>query len=212
MTLGGKFTMNILAVLAHPNRTSFTGALLDEFVTAAESAGHRIDMLDLYAEGFDPRYNLADVEVYAGTAEPSDDVAAQQKRILAADAMALFFPVWWWSMQAILKGWVDRVFTSGFAFTYENGKSVGLLTHKKAALFCPAASDQGLYRRYGYHGAFQRQIDAGIFGYCGITDVETCIFPEIDENAEARARHLAHVREAGLSFETSSGLASDAFR
>jgi len=203
--------MKILAVLAHPNRNSFTGALFDEFTKSAESAGHTIDMLDLYADDFDPCYNMADVEVYAGRAEASPDVAAQQKRVLAADAMVFFFPVWWWSMPAILKGWVDRVFTSGFAFTYEGGKSVGLLKHKKVALFCPAASDQGLYRRYGYHSSFQRQIDAGIFGYCGITDVETHIFPEVDDNSEARTRHLAHTRDAALAFETSSNLASGAF-
>lgn len=204
--------MKILAVLAHPNRNSFTGALLDEFTKPAESAGHTIDMLDLYAEGFDPLYNMADIEVYAGRAEVSPDVAAQQKRIMAADAMVFFFPVWWWSMPAILKGWVDRVFTSGFAFSYEGGVSTGMLKHKKVALFCPAASDQGLYRRYGYHGAFQRQIDAGIFGYAGIRDVETYILPEVDENEDARARHLSLVRDAALSFETTSGLGSDAFR
>ncbi len=203
--------MKILVVLAHPNRNSFTGALLDEFVTSAQSVGHSIDTLDLYAEGFDPCYNMADVAVYEGRAEASPEVAAEQKRLMDADAMVFFFPVWWWSMPAILKGWVDRVFTSGFAFTYEGGKSLGLLKHKKVAMFCPAASDQGLYRRYGYHGAFQRQIDAGIFGYCGITDVETHIFPDVDASEDARVKHLAHTREAALSFEETSGLGNDAF-
>ena len=203
--------MKILVVLAHPNRDSFTGALMDAFIAAAESAGHSIDLLDLYREGFDPIYNMADVEVYAGNAEPSPDVAAQQERITAAEAMVFFFPVWWWSMPAILKGWIDRNFTAGFAFNYETGVSVGMLKHKKVAMFCPAASDQGLYRRYGYHGAFQRQIDTGIFGYCGLTAVQTFIYPEVDENADAREQHLEHARNAGLAFETSSGLASDPF-
>lgn len=203
--------MNILAVLAHPDRNSFTGALMDEFISATESTGHIIDLLDLYREGFDPLYNMSDVDVYAGRGEPADDVAAEQKRIMDADAMAFFFPVWWWSMPAILKGWIDRVFTSGFAFTYEAGKSVGLLQHKKVVMFCPAASDQGLYRRYGYHGAFQRQIDAGIFGYCGIADVQTHIYPGVDEDKKARARYLEHVHNAGISFDTSSGLRNESF-
>ncbi len=203
--------MKILAVLAHPNRNSFTGALLDEFTTSAQSAGHSIDIADLYTEGFDPRFNMADIAHYEGRADASTEVAAEQKRVIEADAMAFFFPVWWWSMPAILKGWVDRVFTSGFAFTYEGGSSVGLLKHGKVALFCPAASGQGLYRRYGYHGAFQRQIDAGIFGYCGIINVETHILPDVDASEEARAKHLAHTRNAALSFEKTGGLGSDAF-
>lgn len=203
--------MKILTVLAHPKRNSFTGALLDEFTTSAQAAGHLISTVDLYAEGFDPCYNLADVAVYEGDGVVPDEIAAQQKRIMEAEALAFFFPVWWWSMPAILKGWVDRVFTNGFAFTYQDGVSSGLLNHSKAALFCPAASDQGLYRRYGYHGAFQRQIDTGILGFCGITDVETHIFPEVDDSAEARAKHLAHTREVARSFGETSGLDNNAF-
>lgn len=203
--------MKILAVLAHPNRESFTGALLDAFKESAEAAGHTVTVADLYRERFDPIYNMDDDKVYQGEADVTADVAAEQKRMLEADAMVFFYPVWWWSMPAILKGWVDRVFTSGFAFTFENGVTNGLLKHKKVAQFCPAASDQGLYRRYGYHGAAQRQIDAGIFGYCGIRDVQTYILPEVDDNEKSREKHLALAREAGASFETSSGLSDDAF-
>lgn len=203
--------MKILAVLAHPNRESFTGALMDEFVTSAESAGHSVTIADLYREGFDPRFNMDDVAAYGGLAEVTDAIASEQQRVNNADAIAFFFPLWWWSMPAILKGWIDRVFNSGFAFNYVDGHSVGLLTHKKVALFCPAATRKGVYRRYGYHGAFQRLVDAGIFGYCGITDVETHIFPEVEESDEARPKHLAYARAAALSFEESSGLDSDSF-
>jgi len=203
--------MKILAVLAHPNTDSFTRALLDEFVASAESTGHSVVIADLHAEGFDPNFNMHDVAVYGGQAEVSDEIVAEQKRIMDADAMAFFFPLWWWSMPAILKGWIDRVFSSGFAFEFIDGHSSGLLTHKKVALFCPAATDQGYYRRYGYHSGFQRLVDAGIFGYCGIADVETHIFPEVEDNEEARERHLAHTRAAAQSFEGSSGLSSNAF-
>ena len=135
--------MKILAVLAHPNPESFTRALMDEFVASAESAGHTITIADLNAEGFDPRFNLDDVAVYNGLAEVTEGIAAEQKRVAEADAMAFFFPLWWWSMPSILKGWIDRVFNAGFAFNYIEGISTGLLTHRKVALFCPAATDVG---------------------------------------------------------------------
>ena len=203
--------MKILAVLAHPNRDSFTAALMDEFVASAETAGHSIVIADLYAEEFDPRFDMDDVSHYGGLVEVPDVIATEHKRVKDADAMAFFFPLWWWSMPAILKGWVDRVLSSGFAFDFVDGHSTGLLTHRKVALFCPAATDQGYYRRYGYHSGFQRLVDAGIFGYCGISDVEAHIFPEVEDNEEARVKHLAYTRAAALSFEESSGLSSDAF-
>ncbi len=206
------FAMKILAVFAHPSRKSFTGALLDEFVGSATSAGHSVDVLDLTGEGFDPCYNMDDLAVYGGVSDVPEDIALQQKRINDADAIAFFFPIWWWSMPAILKGWIDRVFSNGFAFSYDDaGNLTGLLKHQKVALFCPAASDQGLYRRYGYHAAFQRQIDAGIFGYCGIKDVETYLFPEADDNEDARKNHLAHTREIATSFDEVKSLSSRAF-
>lgn len=201
--------MKILAVLAHPERDSFTGALLDAFTESATAAGHDVTVADLCAEGFDPNYNSQDAALYAGGTNIPEDVATEQERILAADAMAFFFPVWWWSMPAILKGWIDRVFLKEFAFHFEGPNSYGMLKHKKVIMFCPAACDRGLFRRYGYHQAFQRQIDAGIFGYCGIPDVETLIFPEVEDNQEARERFLEQTRAVARDFETVSGLGAE---
>ncbi|MBT7780009.1 MAG: NAD(P)H-dependent oxidoreductase [Rhodospirillales bacterium] len=203
--------MKILTVIAHPNEGSFTHALMNEFISSAKSAGNTVDVADLYAEGFDPCFNMHDIALYGGTGEVSDKIANEHKRVMDTDAIALFFPIWWWSMPAMLKGWVDRVFTSGFAFTFEDGNTKGLLTHRKAAMFCPAASDHGFYRRYGYHNALQRQNDAGVFGYCGIADVETHIFPNAEGSDETRASHLAHARQAGQSFAQSSSLDDDIF-
>ena len=203
--------MKILAVIAHPNKESFTHALMNEFISSTESAGNTVVIADLYAEGFDPCFNMHDIALYGGAGAVSEEIAREHKRIMDAEAIVLFFPVWWWSMPAILKGWVDRVFTSGFAFTFEGGNTSGLLTHRKGAMFCPAASDHGFYRRYGYHNAMQRQIDAGVFGYSGIADVETHIFPNTEGSDETRASHLAHARQAGQSFAQSSSLGDKVF-
>jgi putative NADPH-quinone reductase len=85
-----------------------------------------------------------------------------------------------------------------FCLYLRRRKTARAVETQKVAMFYPAASDQGLYRRYGYHGAFQRQIDAGIFGYCGINEVETHIFPDVDANKGARVKHLAHTQKSAL--------------
>lgn len=198
--------MKVLAVFAHPSRDSFTGALLDSFAAGLQSAGHAVDVADLYREGFDGHFGDGDFAQFEDGGIMPADVLAQQARVDAADALAFVFPVWWWSFPAILKGWVDRVFSYGYAYANDDaGKVIGLLRHRKAVMLAPASSSRDNYRRYGYHGAMQRQLDAGIFGFCGIRDVQTFIYPSVEADAEARDQHLAHAREVGRTLDAASG-------
>lgn len=71
-----------------------------------EQAGYAIDIADLHHEGFDPRFTKADHAHYRGGPIPAD-VAAMQRRVEAADRLAFVFPVYWWGMPAMLKGWIE---------------------------------------------------------------------------------------------------------
>lgn len=200
--------MKVLCVLAHPRRMSFTRALLDRFAEGLVESGHEYEIADLYRENFDPCYSEEDFDNYRGEGPLPDEIRREQARAAGADALALFFPVWWWSFPAILKGWIDRVFRHDFAVQYIDGAPVGLLAQRKAVLICPAAADRAAFRKYGYHSALQRQVDAGILGYCGIADVETFIFPDVDSDPAARAAHLEKAFEIGRDFSETSGLGS----
>lgn len=121
----------VLWVSAHPEPESLTGQLRCAGIAALERAGHRVVESDLYSMGWDPvvrpenldrRGSAAPVQVTsAGRRAQLDgtqaaDVAAEQEKLGAADALIVQFPLWWYGMPAILKGWFDRVFVSGFAF------------------------------------------------------------------------------------------------
>ncbi|WP_198284163.1 NAD(P)H-dependent oxidoreductase, partial [Bacillus cereus] len=72
------------------------------------------------------------------------------------------------SFPALLKGWIDRVFTQGWAYEDDaNGKLVKKLQHLQVHLLAIGGADQRTYARHGYFGAMKTQIDYGIFGYCG---------------------------------------------
>jgi NAD(P)H dehydrogenase (quinone) len=134
------------------------------------------------------------------------DVLREQERIARADAIAFVFPVWWWSFPAMLKGWVERVWCSGWAYDFAIERSVGRLKLNRAVMICPGGTATGTYRRYGYQEAMHRNMDVGVMGYCGISDVEMHIFPGVDDDASAREAYLRVAYDIGEGFEPSDSV------
>src|SRR5204862_20271 len=90
-------------------------------VARLHAAGHEVDHCDLYAEGFDPVLTAPERRAYNTPTPDLAAVAAHIARLRAAEALVLCFPTWWYGMPAILKGWFDRVWTNGVAFTLPEG-------------------------------------------------------------------------------------------
>lgn len=123
--------MNVLIVYAHPEPRSLNASLRDIAVGELKAHGHSVELSDLYAMGWkiqvdrsdfpaldpDTRLRVAAASSDAFAADAlTDDVKAEQEKLLRADALILQFPLWWFSMPAILKGWIDRVYAYGFAY------------------------------------------------------------------------------------------------
>jgi NAD(P)H dehydrogenase (quinone) len=195
--------MNILVVFAHPRRESFTGALLDHFVGGLQQAGHVPEIADLYREGFNPCLGEADYAQFSKDSPMPEDVLHEQKRVEAAEGLAFVFPVWWWSFPAILKGWVDRVFSQGWAYDFSLEKVTGLLHLQKAVLLGSGGSSHQAFRKYGYYDAMQRQMDVGLLRYCGVRSTAIYVFPGVDDLAATRPAYLEKARQVGLHFAES---------
>jgi NAD(P)H dehydrogenase (quinone) len=127
--------MNIFLILAHPERQSFNGAMFDVAAETFRQMGHTVETSDLYRMGFDPvsgrrnftatvdpAYYKQQVEETHASAHDgfAGDVEGELRKLEAADLMIWQFPLWWFSVPAILKGWVDRVFAAGRI--YGNGR------------------------------------------------------------------------------------------
>ena len=110
--------MQALVVLAHPLSESLCAHLAHEAIDALRARGATVDVLDLYAEAFQPELTEAERRLHYKTPEPGPDIVALQQRLAAADMLVLVFPTWWFSMPAILKGWFDRVWAPKFAFEH----------------------------------------------------------------------------------------------
>jgi NAD(P)H dehydrogenase (quinone) len=200
--------VNVLVMFAHPRRDSFSGAILDSLCAGLTAAGHTVEVGDLYRQGFDPRLRPEDYAQFEGNPMP-DDVLAEQARVERADALAFVFPVWWWSLPAMLKGWIDRVFASGWAYEFTPSRSRGLLRDRPTLLLCVAGSREATYRKYGYDTAMHTQIDVGILGYCGIRDIGTEFFYEVDDDEASRPLHLEKARRLGVEFLSPERVARD---
>lgn len=189
--------MHALIVTAHPESTSLTNNIATRIGAGLIEAGHSFEIANLAAEGFDPRFGMADLGVHRRKTPPPADVAAEQARIDRSDTLVLVYPVYWWSMPALLKGWIDRVFSNqwAFDFTLNEGKLVKKLQHLKVHLVGVAGADAGTYDRHGYLGAMKTQIDHGIFDYCGARVVTSELLR--DSETQDALQHLETARRIG---------------
>ncbi|GAA0550203.1 NAD(P)H-dependent oxidoreductase [Chitinophaga japonensis] len=179
--------MNVLIVYAHPEPKSMNNAMFKAAVEALTAAGHQVQTSDLYAMQFDPvsdRANFTSVhnpaffkqqleEVHATEVNGfASFIDAEQQKVEWCDLMIWQFPLWWFSVPAILKGWVDRVFAMGRMYGnghfYENGISNG----KKAMLSLTTGGAEETYIEGGLHGdlaGILRPLHRGILEFNGFS-------------------------------------------
>jgi NAD(P)H dehydrogenase (quinone) len=164
--------MNVLLVHAHPERTSVTSHLVDVAVKVLTAQGHDIMQSDLYRMGWKAVFDGEDFPKRANPSRLSlieesghafakglqtPDVEEEQRKILAADAVVLVFPLWWFSMPAIMKGWVDRVWAFGLAYGYQGAGNAyrygeGGFAGKRALLAVSVGGPEQDYSPRGING------------------------------------------------------------
>lgn len=177
--------MKALLVLAHPERQSFNGAMTDAAVESLTEAGHEVTVSDLYRDGFDAVAGPADMSSRANPAVFNlglEQANAAQKglfspglqreidRVLAADLLVLQFPLWWYSVPAILKGWIDRVFAFGALYGPGRTWDSGVMRGRRAMLAFTTSAPAASFLPDGRNGDMERilwPLHAGVFGVCG---------------------------------------------
>jgi NAD(P)H dehydrogenase (quinone) len=189
-----------LVVTAHPDPNSLTHHVAERL--ASELRPRAVEVADLHREQFDPRFTTADRRAYHEGCNYPSDVAREHGRLERATDLVLVFPVYWWSMPALLKGWIDRVFVNGWAFEYSAASGLRpklqrLTTH----LLLIAGADSGAYERHGHEGALRTQIEHGIVDYVGSRRGATAFIHESEQSpstatAASVARAVRAVSEA----------------
>ncbi|MDP0400356.1 NAD(P)H-dependent oxidoreductase [Tsukamurella strandjordii] len=198
-----------LIVTAHPDPQSATAATARAVADGFRDGGFAVvDQYDIVADGFDATFRIDDLAAYRDGDSPlPEEVRAQQLRLEQYDALAIVFPVYWWTLPGALKGWIDRVFTRGWAYN-DRGPEVELAAPKRLYFFGIGATDAATYREHGYLDGMQAQLVDGLAGYMGAEDSELVLLydgesrhQEKHEAREEAARTAAAViaRRAGRS-------------
>ncbi|KFF24656.1 NAD(P)H-dependent oxidoreductase [Chryseobacterium vrystaatense] len=172
--------MRHLIIYAHPNENSLNSRLLQIVIESLDKEHHDIQIRDLNKIGFNPVFSMEDMQrQFAG--QISDDIKTEQEYISRADQITFIYPIWWTGMPAIMKGYIDRVFSYGFAYRYDQGVQKGLLKGKKAVIINTHGKSHEEYERMGMDKALTLTSDNGIFLYSGFEIVQHFFFDRADK-------------------------------
>ena len=190
--------MHILAVFAHPDPNSFNRALLDLVVTESATKGHECVVRDLYAQQFNPSLCMEDFESFNRGITPPD-IEAEQAAVSKADVIFFIHPIWWFGPPAIFKGWVDRVFSYGFAYGHDSRGVKPLLAGKKAIVINTAGGKESQgYDDSGFKDAIVKLNDVGIYRFVGLDLLLRRMFFQVPVAGETERREMLELVRSDL--------------
>ncbi|MFG2861611.1 NAD(P)H-dependent oxidoreductase [Streptomyces sioyaensis] len=223
--------MKVLWLFAHPDQRSLSGALMTEGLRTLDAHGHQHRVSDLYAMKWNPVLDAADYDhdpadrLLVGDASQraytnghlAPDIRAEQEKLTWADTLIVQFPLWWYGMPAILKGWFDRVFVKGFAFGLTDpatGRPLrygdGKLTGKRALVITTAGARAATLGPRGVNGDLNDllfPLQHGTLWYTGISVVPPLLIPAADRTTPtAYATATTRLRERLRTLPTTDPL------
>ena len=245
--------MHVLVVYAHPNPESFTHAIREQVERGLVDGGHTVEVIDLYAIGFNPVFTNHDGTSFIHHTVPEElldrsrleaaiigaarnplrrfmakrwvrdksvgdmvrlfeenqpaDVRTQQAKVARADGLILIAPVFWMGLPAILKGWMERVFAYGFAYTLtEEGWQgrlegrVPLLTQAKGLIITPT-----FFTEEEYDKGWRHAMDTILCDWCltmaGVKEAaHVCFHAVVAVDDERRKGYLQQAYALGKAF------------
>ncbi len=212
--------MNVLIVHAHNEPRSFNTSMFNLAVEVLSAEGHDVIVSDLYAMKFNPVASADDFHqraksdhlVYAleqrngyNTATLASDILDELDKIKRADLIIFNFPVYWFSMPAIMKGWFDRVFISGYCYGGVRIYDRGGLKDKKAMLAFSLGGQDHMFGPGAVHGELEtllQPIQRGVLGYVGLTVLPPFIAFHVPYiSLEARQQYLEQYRQHLLTLD-----------
>lgn len=191
--------MKILIIVCHHRENSLTYELKNQLEKGLKQVNHQVDVLDLHHLKFNPVLEMDDDPDWSKKEQHfSAEVIQEQERLLQYDAVALVFPLWWFSMPALLKGYIDRVWNLGFA--YGRNKQ---WNPKKCLWLGLVGSKEERYAANKLDEMVDTHFNVGIAGFCGIEKSRVKLFYQttVENTEEINQQLIREAYQEGLDFD-----------
>jgi NAD(P)H dehydrogenase (quinone) len=173
-------------IIAHPSAQSFTLTMARAYALALADHGHSPVVRDLYRMDFDPRLRAEELPGPDGF-RPGDDVKAEREVLHDVQAFAFFYPVWFNSPPAMLKGYLDRVFGMGFGYGMGEAGNEPLLSGRSLVSFSSSGAPKSWMVETGAWDAMRKLFDEHVAGVCGLAVLDHLHFGGITPGITAEA-------------------------
>ncbi|MGW8441662.1 NAD(P)H oxidoreductase [Paenibacillus sp. S33] len=184
--------MKVLTVVSHPRKDSLTFKVADRFVQGLADAGHDYEILDLHEIGFDPILKGVDEpDLTVAEQSFSPEVEMEMRRMKEHDALAFIFPLWWWNLPAMLKGYIDRVWNNGFAY------GSNYLHHQHVLWIGLAGVSKEQMKKRNYDKMITHLLNVGIADYCGVSNSKVEF---LDETLSSNSGHFEMLLDQAYHF------------
>lgn len=193
--------MKVLTVVVHPRIDSFTFAIADRFVQGLQDAGHETEVLDLHRSRFNPVLWEEDEPDWSTDHKSySPEVESEMNRMKQYEALAYIFPIWWYSVPAMLKGYIDRVWNNGFAY----GSSK--LHHEQVLWLGLAGASAEHFEKRNYDKMLAHHLNVGMASYAGISNSKVeILYNTLDAERGHLEKLLRHAYDLGLHYSQLRG-------
>ena len=162
--------MKIFILLAHPDKETFNGSIADAYESKALELGHQVKRRNLGEMDFDPILWKG----YKVVQELEPDLKQAWENILWCDQWIIIYPVWWGSVPALLKGFLDRTLLPSFAFKYhEKDPLWDKLLKGRSALLVTTADAPKLWLWWQYKNSDLNTMKEAVLKFCGFSPVKT---------------------------------------
>ncbi len=161
----------IFILLGHPDEDSFNCTLADEYQRGAEEAGHEVRRVNISDMSFDPILHHG----YRLKQELEPDLLSFQEDVNWCDHFVIFYPSWWSTMPALLKGLFDRVWLPGFAYKFTSDFSWEKLLKGKSATMVITSDTIPLVQRIIF-GDTTNELRKGILWFAGFSPIRVYKF------------------------------------
>ncbi len=186
--------MRYLIIYAHPNIASFNHAILETISNELKKSNKLFEVRDLYKINFNPILSAEDLTAIQRGAV-LQDIETEQDHIRSADMLIFIFPIWWSSMPAMLKGYIDRVFSLKFAYDITADGVVGLLKGKKAFIVSTTGASKEDNDKMGAFQMMNMSMDMAIFQFSGMEVIGHKYFSSVPYVSDQdRKQMLAELR------------------